>query len=39
MKEAIILILFLLGYTVFVAIVILLGFWLVNKVHLPDDEV
>lgn len=39
MKEAIILILFLLGYTVFVAIVILLGFWLVNKVHLPDGEV
>lgn len=39
MKEAIILILFFLGYTVFVCLVIFLGCWIVNKVHLPDDEV
>lgn len=39
MKEAMILILFLLGYIVFVALVILLGCWIVNKVHLPDSEV
>lgn len=37
--EILFIILFLLGYTVFVVLMILLGFWLVNKVHLPDGDV